>query len=50
MTYALRIGDELGVPLPVSAEVREIFRMAMQKGLADMDWSAVGEIVRGPRN
>jgi len=46
MTYALRIGDELGVPLPVSAEVREIFRMAVQRGLGDMDWSAVGEIVR----
>ena len=47
MTYALRIGDEFGVPLPVSAEVREIFRMAVQKGLGDLDWSAVSEIVRG---
>jgi len=47
MTYALRIGDELGVPLPVSAEVREMFRMALQKGLGDLDWSAVCEIVRG---
>lgn len=47
MTYALRIGDELGVPLPVSAEVREMFRMALQKGLGDLDWSAIGEIVRG---
>jgi 3-hydroxyisobutyrate dehydrogenase len=46
MTYALRIGDELGVPLPVSAEVREMFRMAMQKNLGDLDWAAVGEIVR----
>jgi 3-hydroxyisobutyrate dehydrogenase len=46
MTYALRIGDELGVPLPVSAEVREMFGMAMQKGLGDLDWAAVGEIVR----
>jgi 3-hydroxyisobutyrate dehydrogenase len=46
MTYALRIGDELGVPLPVSAEVREVFRMAMQRGLGDLDWSAVGEVVR----
>lgn len=46
MTYALRIGDELGVPLPVSAEVREMFRMALQKGLGDLDWSAIGEIVR----
>ncbi|HMK55699.1 MAG TPA: NAD(P)-dependent oxidoreductase [Dissulfurispiraceae bacterium] len=47
MTYALRIGDELDVPLPVSAEVREMFRMAMQKGLGNLDWSAIGEIVRG---
>jgi 3-hydroxyisobutyrate dehydrogenase len=47
MTYALRIGDELGVPLPVSAEVREMFRMSLQKGLGDLDWSAVSEMVRG---
>jgi len=46
MTYALRIGDTLGIPLPLSAEVREMFRMALQKGLGDMDWSAIGEIVR----
>ena len=46
MTYALRIGDELGVPLPIAAEVREIFRMAIQKGLGDLDWSAVSEVVR----
>lgn len=46
MTYALHIGDELGVPLPVSAEVREMFRMALQHGLGDLDWSAVGEVVR----
>jgi 3-hydroxyisobutyrate dehydrogenase-like beta-hydroxyacid dehydrogenase len=46
MTYALRIGDELGVPLPVAAEVREIFLMAIQKGLGDLDWSAVSEVVR----
>jgi 3-hydroxyisobutyrate dehydrogenase len=46
MTYALRIGDELGVPLPMSAEVREMFRMAMQKGFGDLDWSAIGEVVR----
>ncbi len=49
MTYALRIGDELAVPLPVSAEVREMFRMALQKGLGNLDWSAVAEVVRGPQ-
>ncbi|HMK61305.1 MAG TPA: NAD(P)-dependent oxidoreductase [Dissulfurispiraceae bacterium] len=47
MTYALRIGDEVGVPLPVSAEVREMFRMAMQMGFSHLDWSAIGEVVRG---
>ncbi len=46
LTYALKLGDELVMPLPVSAEVREVFRMAMQKGLGDLDWSAVSEIVR----
>jgi 3-hydroxyisobutyrate dehydrogenase len=46
MSYALRIGDELGVPLPIAAEVREIFRMAIQKGFGDLDWSAVSEVVR----
>jgi len=46
MTYAIRIGDELGVPLPIAAEVREIFRMAIQKGFGEQDWSAVSEVVR----
>ncbi len=47
LTYALRVGDEAGVPLPVAAGVREMFRMAIQRGLGDKDWSAVSEIVRG---
>jgi 3-hydroxyisobutyrate dehydrogenase-like beta-hydroxyacid dehydrogenase len=47
LTYALRAADTLGVPLPTAASVREVFRMALQKGLSDVDWSAVTEVVRG---
>jgi 3-hydroxyisobutyrate dehydrogenase len=47
LTYALRAADALGVPMPAAAAAHEIYRMAMQKGLTDMDWSAVTEVVRG---
>lgn len=46
LTYALRAADALGVPLPSAASAREIYRMALQRGLADLDWSAVTEVVR----
>jgi 3-hydroxyisobutyrate dehydrogenase len=47
LTYALRAADALGVPLPTAAAAHEVYRMALQKGLADLDWSAVAEVVRG---
>jgi 3-hydroxyisobutyrate dehydrogenase len=47
LTYALRAADALGVPLPAAAAVHEVYRMALQKGLSDVDWSAVTEVVRG---
>ena len=47
LTYALRAADALGVPLPTAAAAREVYRMALQKGLAGMDWSAVTEVIRG---
>ncbi|HMK43024.1 MAG TPA: NAD(P)-dependent oxidoreductase [Dissulfurispiraceae bacterium] len=46
LTYALQLGDETGVPLPVAAEVREMFRLAVRKGLGSLDWSAIGEVYR----
>ncbi len=47
LTYALRAADQLGVPLPLVAGAHELFRMAMQRGLADLDWAAATEVVRG---
>jgi 3-hydroxyisobutyrate dehydrogenase len=47
LTYALRAADALGVPLPSAAAAHEVCRMALQKGLAAADWSAVTEVVRG---
>ena len=46
LTYALRAADELGVPMPMVAAARELFRMAMQQGKGDLDFAAVTEIVR----
>ena len=46
LTYAFRAADALGVPLPTAAAVREVLRMALQKGLSNVDWSAVTEVVR----
>jgi 3-hydroxyisobutyrate dehydrogenase len=47
LTYALRVADELGVPLPTAALAHELYRMAMQMGYADHDFAAVSEVVRG---
>jgi 3-hydroxyisobutyrate dehydrogenase len=47
LTYALRAADELGVPMPMAAAARELFRIAMQQGKGDLDFGAVTEIVRG---
>ncbi|MFN8594813.1 MAG: NAD(P)-dependent oxidoreductase [Anaerolineae bacterium] len=47
LTYALRAADELGVPMPMVAAARELYRLAMQRGLGDLDLGAVTELVRG---
>ena len=45
LTYALRAADELGVPMPLVAAAREVYRMAMLAGLSDVDMAAVGEML-----
>ncbi len=47
LTYALRVADQAGVPLPTIAVAREMFRLAMQAGLGQQDCAAVAEVVRG---
>ena len=47
LTYAMRAADEVGAALPTVAGVRELFRLAMQRGLSDLDYAAVSEVVRG---
>lgn len=47
LTYALRAADEVGAALPTVAGVRELVRLAMQRGLSDLDYAAVSEVVRG---
>ena len=46
LTYALHAAGELGVPAPLVATAREVYRMAIQAGLADLDMAAVGEVLR----
>lgn len=46
--YALRLGESLDVPLPTAAAVRELYRMAVQRGLGGQDVSAQAEVVRAP--
>lgn len=46
LTYALRAADEFGASLPTIAGVRELFGLAMEKGLSDLDWSSEAEVVR----
>jgi 3-hydroxyisobutyrate dehydrogenase-like beta-hydroxyacid dehydrogenase len=40
------MADELGVALPAVALTRELLRMAMQRGFADQDLSALTEVTR----
>ena len=46
LTYALRAADELGVPTPLIAAAREVYKMAMQLGLGDLDIAAISEVTR----
>jgi 3-hydroxyisobutyrate dehydrogenase len=46
LTYALRAADELGVPAPLVAVAREVYKMAIQLGLGDLDIAAVSEVIR----
>ncbi len=47
LSYALRLGEALEIPLPTAAAARELFRMGLQRGLGDLDCSAEAEVVRG---
>jgi 3-hydroxyisobutyrate dehydrogenase len=46
VSYALRLADELAVPVPTGALTRELLRMAIQRGLGDQDLSALTEVAR----
>jgi 3-hydroxyisobutyrate dehydrogenase len=46
LTYALRAADELNVPAPLIAAAREVYKMAMQWGLGDLDIAAISEVIR----
>lgn len=49
LTYALRAADELGVPAPLVAAAREVYKMALQLGWGDLDIAAVSEVIRERR-
>ncbi len=46
LTYALRAADELGVPAPLVAVAREVYKLAIQLGLGDLDIAAISEAIR----
>ncbi len=46
LTYALRAADELGVPVPLIAAAREVYKMAIQLGWGDLDIAAVSDVIR----
>lgn len=45
-TYALRLADEVGVPMPTVAAAREVYRMAKNLGHDEADFAAVVEAIR----
>lgn len=49
MRLALALGDDNAVSLPVAAAANEAFKKARGMGLADMDFSAVYEAVKVPK-
>lgn len=50
VSYALQLGEQLGVMLPVAAITREMHQLAMNLGYADMDAASVMEAYRRPKN
>jgi 3-hydroxyisobutyrate dehydrogenase len=46
MSCALNESSRLGVPLPTVAASREIYRLAMARGMGDLDWVAVGDALK----
>jgi len=46
LTYALRAADELGLPAPLVATAREVYKQAIQLGWGDLDIAAVSEVIR----
>jgi len=46
VSYALQLAEELGVAMPTAAITRELLQMAMQRGFADQDFSALIELAR----
>ena len=47
LNYALRLGEEFEVPLPTASAARDMFRLALLRGLGDLDAAAEAELVRG---
>ncbi len=46
MTYALRAADEIGVAMPTLAAAREVYRLARNLGLDEVDFAAAAEALR----
>jgi 3-hydroxyisobutyrate dehydrogenase-like beta-hydroxyacid dehydrogenase len=47
MSYALDESVRLGVPLPSVAASREIYRLAIARGMGEWDFAGVGEALKG---
>lgn len=47
LTYAVRAADGVGAITPTAAAARELFKMAAQRGLGELDMPAVAEVIRG---
>ncbi len=46
MSYALDESVRLGIPLPSVAAAREVYRLAMARGMGDWDFAGVGEALK----
>ena len=46
LRLALRLAEEVGQPLFVTATINELFKTALAEGLGDVDFSAVSRVIR----
>jgi 3-hydroxyisobutyrate dehydrogenase-like beta-hydroxyacid dehydrogenase len=46
LTLATQAAEEVGLSLPTAAALEQTFQLAIDRGLGDLDWASIAEVVR----